>query len=184
MITSTRKSESAKNSMYTFHAGIIILCIITFIMYALNLTPTVTMLISGAILVIVTSYLGIKKEGIFLRPVTNLIFLSFIIGLSIFWYSFLYLKVDVETVLIVANIIFLIIYLENFKKIIPTMVFGIVALVVYDLLIYETINYIQIIVDIIIYVILMRLTYSILVYSDIKRTSSENIFFAMKNILN
>ena len=116
MITSTRKSESAKNSMYTFHAGIIILCIITFIMYALNLTPTVTMLISGAILVIVTSYLGIKKEGIFLRPVTNLIFLGFIIGLSIFWYAFLYLKVDVETVLIVANIIFLIIYLENFKK--------------------------------------------------------------------
>lgn len=193
MITSTKRTMSREHAIYTLHAWIILLSIILFVMCYVDITPYLGFLVTGTIIVLATVFIGIKYADDFKDPVFNFLGLILILGCSLVLnYLMTVFKIDYITVLVMVNLMLLCVYFCNtknkheiFKSKTMDMsyfFFGCILLI-WDIVCYlflGEISIIQILSDVIVYGVCIRLIDKTLIHADEYRNSAGNIFLAME----
>lgn len=195
MITS-RRSMSREHSIYTLHVGIIALAIMLIVMWCIGVTPYLGNFISGAMIMFGTLFIGIKYADELMDPVFNILGILLIIGMTLVLnYLMTVFKIDFVTVLIIVNLMLFYVYFWNTKNKqifesrlmeISYWLFGGVLLL-FDVVCYlflEEINIVQIIIDLFIYLLLIRLIDKTLIYAEEYRNSAGNIFLGLEKFLN
>ena len=193
MITSTRRSITREHSIYTLHLGIVALAIILIAMWCIGVTPYLGNFIAGLMVMFATLFIGIKYADELMDPVFNVLGLFLIVGVALVLnYLMTVFKIDYVTVLIMVNLMLLYVYFWNTKnkhEIFESRVMEISyclfggVLILYDIVCYlflNEINIMQIISDVIIYLLLIRLIDKTLIYAEEFRNSAGNVFLAME----
>lgn len=197
MITSTRRSMSREHSIYTLHLGIIALAIMLIVMWCVGVNPYLGNFVSGAMIMFATLFIGIKYADELMDPVFNVLGIVLIVGTALVLnYLMSVFKIDYITVLIMINLMLLYVYFWNTKNKyeifrnelmeISYWLFGGVLLL-FDIVYYlflEEINFVQIISDLFIYLLFIRLIDKTLIYSEEYRNSVGNVFLGMERYLN
>lgn len=197
MITSTRRSMSREHSIYTLHVGIIALAIMLIVMWCVGVKPYLGNFVSGAMIMFATLFIGIKYADELMDPVFNVLGIVLIVGTALVLnYLMSVFKIDYITVLIMINLMLLYVYFWNTKNKyeifrnelmeISYWLFGGVLLL-FDIVYYlflEEINFVQIISDLFIYLLFIRLIDKTLIYSEEYRNSVGNVFLGMERYLN
>ena len=193
MITSTRRSITREHSIYTLHLGIVALAIILIAMWCIGVTPYLGNFIAGVMITFASIFIGVKYSDELMDPVFNILGIALKIGISLMLnYLMTTLMIDFVTVLIMANLMLLYIYFWNTKNKmqifesklmeISYWLFGGV-LVIFDTVCYlflNEISFIQILIDIMIFLLIVRLIDKTLIYAEEFRNSAGNIFLAME----
>lgn len=196
MITSTRRSISTENAIYTLHAGMIVLALLLIAMYYMEVTPYLGNFIAGVMITFASIFIGVKYSDELIEPIFNILGISLVFGMSLMLnYLMTTFMIDFVTVLIMLNLMLLYVYFwktKNKMKIfecklieISYWMFGGV-LVIFDTVCYLFLNeitFIQIIIDILVYLLIIRLIDKVLIYSDEFRNSAGNVFLAMEKYL-
>ena len=195
MITS-RRAMSREHSIYALNVGMIAIAIMLIAMYYMEVTPYLGNFIAGVMITFASMFIGVKYSDELMDPVFNILGIALIIGTSLMLnYLMTTFMIDFVTVLIMANLMLLYIYFWNTKNKmqifenklmeISYWLFGGV-LVIFDTVCYlflNEISFIQIIIDILVYLLIIRLIDKVLIYSDEFRNSAGNVFLAMEKYL-